>query len=354
MSGLAKTRVVVAGGGALGSSIALVLAQAGARVTLVDPGQAPSASGVAAGMLAPAFEAVLDPEGGLSFDVLRQARDLWPAFAQRLGGDIGPRRTGAAWVDLPGAPARAEAIAEGLRRIGADVESPPAGMAPRAEGRAAVFTPDDWRIAPAAALAVLAQAFADAGGETVRARVEGFEGGQVWLSDGARLAADHLVVATGAEGAALAPELAALIPIKGQILKYPDLIPPGGAPTLRCAGGYATGGADGLSVGATMEIGRADRAIDPAVSERLHALAIQLYPEAAAMTPIALTGVRAATSAGPPIVAPSSRPGVFVAAGARRNGWLLAPLVARMVMAYLSGAEPGPHAALLRATGRSD
>ncbi|HXQ45452.1 MAG TPA: FAD-dependent oxidoreductase, partial [Caulobacteraceae bacterium] len=57
MVGLASARVVVAGAGALGASIALVLARAGARVALADPApQGANASGVAAGMLAPAFE----------------------------------------------------------------------------------------------------------------------------------------------------------------------------------------------------------------------------------------------------------------------------------------------------------
>jgi glycine oxidase len=36
-----------------------------------------------------------------------------------------------------------------------------------------------------------------------------------------------------------------------------------------------------------------------------------------------------------------------LAVGARRNGWLLAPLVARTVAAYVAGEDPGPHAARL-------
>jgi glycine oxidase len=31
--------------------------------------------------------------------------------------------------------------------------------------------------------------------------------------------------------------------------------------------------------------------------------------------------------------------------GARRNGWLLAPLVAEMVTACVTGRDPGPYAA---------
>jgi glycine oxidase len=56
-------------------------------------------------------------------------------------------------------------------------------------------------------------------------------------------------------------------------------------------------------------------------------------------------GVRASTVDGLPLVGWSDRPGVMLAVGARRNGWLLAPLVAGLVAAYLTGKDPGPDAA---------
>jgi glycine oxidase len=39
-----------------------------------------------------------------------------------------------------------------------------------------------------------------------------------------------------------------------------------------------------------------------------------------------------------------AEPGVILAAGARRNGWLLAPLVAKIVTACVTGRAPGPYA----------
>jgi len=141
--------------------------------------------------------------------------------------------------------------------------------------------------------------------------------------------------------------LAQLIPIKGQILSYPDLTVPVATPALRCAQGYAVGGADGLKVGATMEAGVRDLTIDPEVTERLHALAVRLYPGAAALTPRAGVGVRAASADGRPLIGPSAREGVWIAAGARRNGWLLAPLAAQIIVAGLQGHEANDDAALL-------
>ena len=37
-------------------------------------------------------------------------------------------------------------------------------------------------------------------------------------------------------------------------------------------------------------------------------------------------------------------PDLLLATGLRRNGWLLAPLVAGMIADYLAGEDPGPHA----------
>jgi glycine oxidase len=58
-----------------------------------------------------------------------------------------------------------------------------------------------------------------------------------------------------------------------------------------------------------------------------------------------MAGVRAATPDGLPLVGPSAAPGVLLAVGARRNGWLLAPLVAKVVAAYVTGRDTGRYAA---------
>jgi glycine oxidase len=58
-------------------------------------------------------------------------------------------------------------------------------------------------------------------------------------------------------------------------------------------------------------------------------------------------GVRAATPDGLPMAGWSEAPGVALAAGPRRNGWLVAPLVARIVSACVTGRDAGPHAARL-------
>ncbi|MGI9169537.1 MAG: FAD-dependent oxidoreductase, partial [Caulobacteraceae bacterium] len=74
-----------------------------------------------------------------------------------------------------------------------------------------------------------------------------------------------------------------------------------------------------------------------------------LRASAAAAAPIfagspleARAGVRAATPDGLPLVGASRTPGVWLGAGARRNGWLLAPLMARALVEALVGDRETP------------
>ena len=99
MADLQSLRVIVAGGGAVGSATALELAARGAAVTLTDPAPVgANASGVAAGMLAPAMEAALDPLSGGHFALFKAARELWPDFIERHRLQVEPHRCGAVWT----------------------------------------------------------------------------------------------------------------------------------------------------------------------------------------------------------------------------------------------------------------
>src|SRR4051812_34186681 len=111
--------VIVAGAGALGLSTALALADAGRPVTVCDPGATPQASAVAAGMLAPVFEAALDADSAADFDLLLAARDLWPGLATRAGIQLD--RSGAAAVGPPAWLADVRARLAALGVPGADL-----------------------------------------------------------------------------------------------------------------------------------------------------------------------------------------------------------------------------------------
>lgn len=331
----AALKVIVAGAGVLGLTSALALARAGARVVLTDPAQlGDSASGVAAGMLAPVFEAVLDPLAAPHFDLLLAARDLWPELADSTG--VALDRTGAMAV---GSGERLDRLAAALEALGAPGERlTPEAAAARAPGVApteagGLFTGEDWRIDPDQALTALAEAAAEAGVEIRRAPLHPQE------------ACDWRLLATGADPVpgGLAPELARLEPIKGHILRAPGVRYEGAV--VRGEGIYLTPGGAGLVIGASMERGAHDRAVDPAQVERLAQAGRALFPALTGAELAAGVGVRAASADGLPLVGFSRTAGVMMAAGARRNGWLLAPLVARIVTALVFGTDPGPYAA---------
>lgn len=335
MGTVAGAQVAIAGAGVFGLATALALARAGLRVTVFDPATlGANASGVAAGMLAPASEALFDDGAAAHLALFRRARDLWPDFIAGL--DIEIFRHG---VCIDGEADWLAAVAARRRSLGLPGDS-------AAEG--GLWLDEDWRLDSRAALSALNAAAQALGVVFQAAGITDFTDGILTLSTGTTMRAEALVVATGASerDGQLAPETVVLSPIKGQILRLAGGLDAG--PVLRGAGVYVCPDAR-PAVGATMEMGRDDLTPDPARTAPLLAAAARLRPDLAAASATIEVGVRAATPDGLPLVGWSARSGVMLAVGARRNGWLLAPLVAGVVAAYLTDKDPGPDAARLDA-----
>ena len=340
MTDLMGARVVIVGAGVLGLAAAFEFGHRGARCIVLDPAPfADNASGVAAGMLAPAFESALDPPCAGRLGLLRAARDLWPDFSARAGL-APPDRVGAVWSGPP------ESMAASFEREGAVFE-PLAAAEARAllPGLAldipALFTPEDWRIDAQPALAGLRTALLRSGGEIRPSRVRAVSAGSVTL-DGEILSADAVLLCPGAETALFvraAPELAVVLPVKGEILVFPGAAPLNG-PTVRSSAGYLVPSAGGPFAGATMGEGVSDRRATAVAREALLTLAAGLFPNLAEAPLEHLVGVRAATPDALPLVGRSAT-GVWLAAGARRNGWLLAPMVAGLLADELAAVAPG-------------
>jgi glycine oxidase len=339
MADLKGMRIAIAGAGVFGLSTGLRAAASGAAVEVWDPAPlGDNASGVAAGMIAPAGERVFDRLDAAHLDLLLTAQRGWPAL-QALAPDLKIDRSGAVFLfdsDAERAGAMARLTAGGLHAKPLDERERPEYAA--ASPRRGVFSADDWRVDAPAALLALKRALLAAGGvfKTARLRPDHVS------------AFDAAILATGIDRAdfgELAPETSVLMPIKGQLLKLDG--GPEDGPILRAADVYLAPQPSGAVVGATMEPGLCDRTVDADVLDALRSRLARWAPDLAKLPGKGFAAVRAATPDGLPLAGPSSTPGLFLATGARRNGWLLAPLVSEMLVSYLGGGDGGPFAAAL-------
>ncbi len=324
--------MIVIGAGVLGLCTAAELAARGHAVTVIDPGR-PNASSIAAGMIAPALESLLEDVTADRAALLKRARDLWLAFAETHGLKL--LREGADWrgPEPDGAAAR-------LRALGFDAQVNTNGLT----------TPEDWRMEVAPALKALARTpgltmvrgqVVRLAGDARRWRVEANDG-RVWFTP-------TVVLATGAgEPIAGLPDpvsaaVSAITPIRGQLTFVAMAAPPR---VVRGPGVYAAPCEGGVVIGATMEPGRRDLEPDQVESARQIAAGLALLGVTGEIGPTRV-GIRGATADGLPLAGPSGEPGLHLALAPRRNGWLMGPVVARTTADGIEGRPPMTDAAAL-------
>jgi len=303
-------------------------------------------SRVAAGMLAPVAEADAGERPLLALG-LESAR-RWPAFAEELievtGLDMDYRRCGTLLLARDRDEAEALERERALReRMGLRVERLLPSAARRLEPalaptlRGALDLPDDHVVDPRLVCAALARA-AERAGAVLEAGVE--------VDDLAALPAEQVVVAAGPWSGAFSDE-ARVRPVKGQSLRLRDPAGPGLVErVVRWDGGYLAPRHDGRYVlGATTE----ERGFDTAVTA---GGAYELLRDAGELVPGVLeleveeiiAGLRPGTPDNAPILGRShADPRIVWATGHYRNGVLLAPVTADIVVAELAG-EPVEHA----------
>ncbi|WP_312821083.1 FAD-dependent oxidoreductase [Brevundimonas sp.] len=318
---------IILGAGAFGLATAAELRLSGHRVAVVAP-RGGAASAVAAGMIAPAFETAIDGLSVEQANILKAGRILWADFATRTG------------VHLQHMPAEwrgegADRLAIALERNEFEYNYMP--------DHQWIVTEEDAKLDPEAALEVLSE-----GVERVDAlaRSVAFEDG-VWTVDYGTGAASapQMVIASGAAAAIEGmPEtvkdlIGKIVPIRGQIgithERFSDHVirGPGAYIAPVNAGPYEGGSV----VGATMEEGVRELATDAALCERMMNAAWALLGH----EPVEIemkwrAGIRGASPDGMPMAGPVGD-GLHVALAPRRNGWLLAPLVAGQVVAGIEG-----------------
>ena len=322
-SPILTTDILVIGAGVLGLCAAVELTRRGREVRVLDPGAA-NASSVAAGMIAPAIESFVD---GATSDRARLLRD-----AGRLWADIPS-------VKLKPAPAiwrggDGERTVATLRGLGFEASL---------DDRGQVHAPDDVQLDPVAALKALRSLLRAPVVEGAALRIARIEAGWSVETGAGGIEAATVVLATGAAEPlpGLPDGVARLVrqiePIRGQIGFTAQTL----AQTVtRGAGGYVAPTAGGALIGATMEAGRRDLEPDAAVGARLAAMAAALVEQEIEAGIDWRVGVRGATPDGLPMAGASGEPGLYLALAPRRNGWLLGPLVGRLV-ADAIGTEIG-------------
>ncbi len=302
--------ILIVGGGIVGLCLGVVALARGYPVTLIFRDEAhDTASGVAAGMIAPVLEAMGDPDPE-AFDRLKAAQAAWLKQMQ-------------VW------PA---AVQEALRRQQGVAQSRFIG----ADGKMSEIA-GDWLVDAEATLAALRAEFSARDGLFIAGEAATVTARTVTLADGSELRAAHVVVAAGYAAKAFAadiPSLAALTPIKGHLLDLPGQ---GGGGVIRSARGYLADYGTTAKFGASMEPGRDDLIVDPAVVADLEGRAQALFPDMPLDAAVPRTGIRASTPDGWPLIGRDSASGVWIATGMRRNGYVFAPFAAEVILDRIEG-----------------
>ncbi|HEY2283448.1 MAG TPA: glycine oxidase ThiO [Solirubrobacteraceae bacterium] len=367
--------VAIVGGGIVGLSCAWRACQRGLSVTLFERDRiGRGTSHVAAGMLAPVSEVEFGTAGKRVLELGLRSAEMWPSFASELeqasGAGVELLKTGTLVLARDEDEARelerrlAFRRSLGLRaqrlRASEAREREP-GLAPTV--RLAIEAPDDHSVDPRPVLAALHHACATSGAlvreHTLVEAVELDDRGEraigLRLQSGERVRAAHIVLAAGpwtGQIDGLPPDAQIRVrPVKGQILRLRDPAGPGLlSRVVRFEGGYLVPRADGSYVlGATVEEQGFD--LHPTAGGVYELLrdASELVPGIDELRIEELSvGLRPGTPDNAPVVGPGALDGLIWATGHHRNGILLAPLTAELLLATLLDESPGPLAAECR------
>jgi glycine oxidase len=384
--------LLVLGGGVIGLSVAWRAREQGMSVTVLERDvTGRGTSFVAAGMLAPVAEVDFGEAGRRVLELGLRSAEIWPAFAEDLqalaGMDVGLMRTGTLLL------ARDEDAARELDRqialrdsLGLRVERLRPSEARQREPalaptvRLALSAPEDHSVDPRRLLAALRRA-CEASGVRLRehARVVRIESDPTGTRvtgvtiDGQGhefVAAERLVIAAGAwveqiEGLPVHARVP-VRPVRGQIVRLRDPSGPGLLRgVVRFEGGYLVPRADGRYVlGATVEERGFELSTTAGAIYELLRDTHEVLPGISELVIEELcVGLRPGTPDNAPAIGPGALEGLTWATGHHRNGILLAPLTAELVVGLLTGGpvdpllgacEPGRFAAASVPAGSAD
>lgn len=347
-------KIVIIGAGVAGLAIGWRLAQAGEDVTVLERGQpGTGATWASAGMLAVTAE-LLDSTR-VEMDFACYSNELWPNFAKEIeaasGRPIGYEIRGA--LILAG-------DAAGLSRLERQAAAQPGlelvdvararEIEPLVEGESAggLWVPDEAIVDNRALGLALAIALQRAGGKLSTneavVKIERREGrAAVAHTPFKSYHADLFVLAAGAWSSQLEPDIAPVLPVKGQMIL---LAPPAGetppGTVVWGQGIYAVPRGTALAVGATMEEAGFDTSLSDGARDHLRQAAEKLMPALGRWTVTdQWAGLRPRAPDGLPLLGPTTVEGLWLASGQFRNGILFAPAVAENLADQILNRAPG-------------
>ena len=347
-------KVLVVGGGIIGCATAYELAKAGCQVSVFEratPGA--EASSAAAGLLAPLGESTDTNFAKLALASWRLYPGVVDELQRRTGIDVEYVTRGTIYP-MSATQTRHDADAWALNKEfgvevleGADVQAFEPALSPKI--RHAIFVKGDHWLNNQRLVLAYAQAAAAAGAElhtgcnvsrlvVEASRVRGL------VTDGERVDGDAILLAAGAWSAELMAPLGSALriePRRGQMIALAH-VPPILTYCVHGEAYMAPRPSGELVVGATVERAGFQRAVTAEGIAGLLRAAIELVPSLREL-PIARTwcGFRPWAPDSLPVLGPwPGVDGLFVATGHFRNGILLAPITARLMTEWITGAEP--------------
>ena len=371
--------VVVIGGGIVGSSIALRLAEAGLRVSVYDRGEpGAEASAAAAGMIAPQGERIdLEAFSALSWE----SHALYPEFVaevEEVGGQkVGYRRDGTLLVALDEQQAaeleaiRRDQAAEERRRsvcspldaslpterlTGSDLGRRVAGLSNPVLG--AQFLPADHWVDNELLTAAVIQAARRRGvafhaQQEVRSLVARKNRLECIETGSERISAGEFVLAAGCWSGGLAASAGIdipTVPCRGQMLEF-ELASP--LPMVVRAGHhYLVPRARGrVVVGTTAEYVGFEKSVTAEGMASILQAALRLAPFLGeARFRRTWAGLRPDTADHLPVLGRSGVRGLTLATGHFRNGILLAPITAKLIAEMVAANSSPPALEAFRAS----
>jgi glycine oxidase len=358
MAGRTGTRgtadVIVIGGGIIGSTIALRLAQAGLKVSVFDRGEpGGEASRAAAGMIAPFGEKI---EPGTFFDLCVASYQLYPSFVEEVeelsGARVDYRRTGTllvAWseheaqelADLGvtqqnlGMPHEQLSGEEACHRV--------PSLSPAI--RRGLFIPGDQCVDSELLIQAVTHAAQLQGAsffshrpvrklKVRKGRVESVEVGADHIGPGATFSAGQFILAAGCWSAELVRPLGLALPTqpcRGQMIEFqcPAEFPL----VLRTGHHYLVPREGGRVVaGTTMEYSGYEKTVTAGGLRSILEGVERIVPDLKNYKfRRAWAGLRPDTADHLPILGQGESPNLIFATGHFRNGILLAPVTAKLV-----------------------